>query len=126
MLVAASVFLLDLFVPPTLLSLTRKPVDFFTFNPWLPNLPKYLLSGRAPLAERIEKARNLALFWFSADNPYGVEWGFAVTATRPEGVGAVAVNCGQIPRNLAPLRGAGPIVVPWARSRIWPAGDPAR
>ena len=28
---------------------------------------------------------NLALFWFSSDNPYGIEWGFAVTvATSPD------------------------------------------
>jgi hypothetical protein len=78
-LVAASVLLLDTLVPPVLLSLTRKPMDFFTFNPWLRTLPDYLVSGRAPLGERLQKTWGLALFWFSADNPYGVEWGFAVT-----------------------------------------------
>jgi hypothetical protein len=78
-LVCASVFALDIAVPPIVLSLARKPVDFFTFNPWLSKLPGYLLAGDAPVGQRIEKAWNLALFWFSADNPYGVEWGFAVT-----------------------------------------------
>lgn len=77
--VAAAVFLLDIVVPPLLLSVTRKPLDYFTFNPWLPKLPGYLLWGSAPLRERLGKAWNLALFWFSSDNPYGVEWGFAVT-----------------------------------------------
>jgi hypothetical protein len=77
--VCAGVFALDIAVPPIVLSLTRKPFDFFTFNPWLSKLPGYLLAGDAPVGQRIEKAWNLALFWFSADNPYGVEWGFAVT-----------------------------------------------
>src|SRR5215475_7501935 len=77
--VAAGVFLLDIAVPPLLLSLTRKPADFFTFNPWLEKLPDYLTAGPGPLAQRLEKTWNLALFWLSADSPYGVEWGFAVT-----------------------------------------------
>jgi hypothetical protein len=79
LLVAAGVFLLDILVPPVLLSLVRKPIDYYTFNPWLPKLPAYLASGDQPLGQRLEKTWNLALFWFSADNPYGVEWGFAVT-----------------------------------------------
>ena len=78
-LVTAAVFLLDIFVPPILLSVARKPLDFFTFNPWLKRLPEYLVSGNAPLGERLRKTLNLALFWFSADNLFGVEWGFAVT-----------------------------------------------
>jgi hypothetical protein len=77
--VATGVFLLDVFVPPVLLSLARKTIDYFTFNPWVKKLPGYLASGAAPLGERLEKTWNLALFWFSADNPYGLEWGFAVT-----------------------------------------------
>jgi hypothetical protein len=36
-LVAAEVFWLDILVPPVVLSLARKPIDFFTFNPWLTN-----------------------------------------------------------------------------------------
>jgi hypothetical protein len=79
LLVAAGMFVLDIVVPPVLLSVTRKPADYFTFNPWLKKLPEYLVSGDAPLAERLERTWGLALFWFSADNPYGVEWGFAVT-----------------------------------------------
>ncbi len=79
LLVAAGVFVLDLVVPPVLLSVTRKPADYFTFNPLLKKLPEYLVSGEAPLAERLGKTWGLALFWFSADNPFDVEWGFAVT-----------------------------------------------
>ena len=81
LLVAAGVFLLDFGVPPVLLSVTRKPADYFTWNPWLTKLPEYLVSGAAPLGERLDKTWGLVLFWFSADNPYGVEWGFAVTVS---------------------------------------------
>ena len=72
--VAVLVFLLDVFLPLLVLSLTRKPVDFFSVNPWLSMLPGYLLSGSAPLGQRIEKTWGLALFWCSAANPYGVEY----------------------------------------------------
>jgi hypothetical protein len=77
--VTAAVFVMDIAVPPVLLSLTRKPVDYFTFNPWLVKLPEYLSQGPGPVGHRLERVWGLALFWFSSDNPYGVEWGFAVT-----------------------------------------------
>lgn len=76
-----AVLLLNVFLPPLVLSIARKPVDYFTFNSWLPNLPGYVASGEAPLARKLEFLSGLALFWFSADNPYGVEWGFTVTVT---------------------------------------------
>jgi hypothetical protein len=79
--VAATVFVLDIVVPPLVLSIARARVDYFTFNPWLPSLPGYLRSGPGPLAERLDRAFNLALFWFSADGIFGVDWGFAVTAS---------------------------------------------
>jgi hypothetical protein len=79
--VAGAVFVLDLLVPPVLLSAVRKPADYFTVNPWLGKLPGYLVSGQGPLGERLQRAWGLALFWFSSDNPYGVEWGFAVTTS---------------------------------------------
>jgi hypothetical protein len=78
--VAAAVFALDILVPPLVLSVARARVDYFTFNPWLPSLPGYLRGGPGPLGERLERAFNLALFWFSADGIFGVDWGFAVTA----------------------------------------------
>lgn len=80
-LVAAGVFWLDIIVPPVVLSLARKPIDFFTFNPWLKRLPEYWAFGKGSLAERLERTWGLALFWFSADSPYGVDWGFAVTVS---------------------------------------------
>jgi len=77
--VALGVFALDILVPPLVLSLARKPVTSFTVNPLLSSLPGYLASGPGELGERLAKAWGLALFWFSADGSFGIEWGFAVT-----------------------------------------------
>ena len=67
--VALGVFLLDVFLPPLVLSLVRKPWDYFTFNPWLKRLPEYLASATVPLEKKLEFLPNLALFWFTADGP---------------------------------------------------------
>ncbi len=76
------VFVLHIFVPLLLLSVVRKPLDFFTFNPWLSRLPEYLASSEATLTRKLEFLPNLVLFWFSSDSPYGgIEWGFAVDVT---------------------------------------------
>ena len=77
--VALGVFALDILVPPLVLTLARKPVSAFTINPWLPGLPDYLLSGRGSLGERLVRTWGLAIFWFSSDGSFGIEWGFAVT-----------------------------------------------
>ena len=77
--VAAAVLVLDILVPVVVLSIARVPVDYFTFNPWLGNLPGYLASGKGSLAERLGRAWDLALFWFSANGVFGIDWGFAVT-----------------------------------------------
>ena len=69
---------LHVVVPPLVLSLARKPVDYFAFNAWLPNVPGFLLSGEIPLQRKLEALPKLALFWFSSSNAYGVEWGFTV------------------------------------------------
>lgn len=79
--VAVAVFALDLFLPLIVLSVTRKPVDYFSFNPWLKRLPEYLLSSDATLQRKLEFLPNLALFWFSADGYFGPEWGFTVTVS---------------------------------------------
>jgi hypothetical protein len=80
--VAAGVFALDLFLPPALLSIARKPLDYFAFNAWLPELPRYLLRSDVPIQQKLEFIPNLALFWFSADSAFGgVDWGFAVTVS---------------------------------------------
>jgi len=79
--VALGVFLLNVFLPPLVLSLVRKPWDYFTFNPWLKRLPEYLASATVPLEKKLEFLPNLALFWFTADGPFVPEWGFAVTVS---------------------------------------------
>jgi hypothetical protein len=78
--VGAAVLALDILVPVLVLSIARKPVDYFMVNPWLSNLPGYLVSGKGPLTERLGRAWELALFWFSANGVFGIEWGFAVSA----------------------------------------------
>lgn len=80
--VALAVVTLSILGPPVVLSLARRPVDYFTFNPWLKLLPQYVLSTTVPLAQKLDKLPDLALFWFSSDSPYGgVDWGFAVDVT---------------------------------------------
>src|SRR5262245_46108112 len=78
--VVVGVFALHVFLPPLLLAVTRKPWTYFAFNPWLKRLPEYLASA-APLSEKLDFLSRVALFWFTADGPYGFpEWGFAVDA----------------------------------------------
>src|SRR5207249_7063655 len=80
--VALGVVGLNLLLPPLVLSVARKPVDYFTFNPWLKRLPDYLASSQVPTGRKIEFLPKLALFWFSSDSPYGgTEWGYAVDLT---------------------------------------------
>lgn len=74
---AFGVFAFNLVLPLVVLSVFRKPVDFFTFNPWLSRLPEWLASDQATLGKKLEFLSQMAIAWFSADNPVeGVEWGF--------------------------------------------------
>jgi hypothetical protein len=77
--VTLGVFALDVLVPPLVLSIARQPVTAFTVNPLLSTVPGYLTSGPGAFAERVAKVWGLALFWFSSDGQFGIEWGFAVT-----------------------------------------------
>ena len=80
--VAAVVVAMSIVGPVLVLSLARRPVDYFTFNPWLKRLPAYVVSSTIPLEQKLEKLPALALFWFSSDSPYGgTDWGFAVDVT---------------------------------------------
>jgi len=77
-LLAAGVVALDVLLPPLVLSVFRAPWAFFMFNPWLKRLPAYVASSK-PWSEKLDFLSRVALFWFSADGPYGQpEWGFAV------------------------------------------------
>ena len=80
--VTLAVAALNVVAPVAILSAVRKPVDYYTFNPWLRRLPEYLASDEATLGEKLAKLPDLALFWFSANAAYGgAEWGFAVDLT---------------------------------------------
>jgi hypothetical protein len=80
--VTLAVAALNVLAPVAILSAARKPLDFYTFNPWLKRLPEYLVSADATLGEKLAKLPELALFWFSAGSTYGgAEWGFAVDVT---------------------------------------------
>jgi len=80
--VTLAVVALNVIAPVAILSAVRKPLDFYTFNPWLKRLPEYLASDEAALGEKLAKLPDLALFWFSAGSSYGgAEWGFAVDVT---------------------------------------------
>ena len=75
-----AVVALDVLLPPLVLSMARKPWTYFTWNPWLKRAPEYLASDR-PWAEKLDFVSQVALFWFSAEGPYGQsEWGFVVDA----------------------------------------------
>ena len=78
LVVGAGVLALNVFLPPLVLAAIRKPWTYFTFNPWLKRLPEFLVSD-APLEKKLDFLSRVALFWFTADGPYGApEWGFAV------------------------------------------------
>ena len=76
--VTVAMVALHVLVPPIVLSIARKPFDYFSFNPWLRSLPSFLMSPEISLQRKIDSVPKLALFWVSASNPYGVEWGFTV------------------------------------------------
>jgi hypothetical protein len=74
----AAVALFNLVAPVAILSIARRPFDFFTFNPWLRRLPEYLGSDE-PLAKKLSFLSNMAIAWVSADNKVeGIDWGFIV------------------------------------------------
>ena len=77
--VTLAVAAINVLAPVAILSAVRKPVDFYTINPWLKRLPEWLASDEATLAEKLAKLPDLALCWFSASSTYGgAEWGFAL------------------------------------------------
>ena len=78
--VTLAVFVLNLALPPVVLSVVRKPWDHFSFNPWLRNLPVWLVSDEATIGRKVEFLTNAALYWFIADSPYDApEWGYTAT-----------------------------------------------
>src|SRR2546425_11016734 len=81
--VTAAVFVFNLVAPVAILSIVRKPVDFFTWNPWLSRLPEYLRS-QEPLSNKLSFLSSMALAWLSSDNGgAGIERGFLRHAPPP-------------------------------------------
>ncbi|MGH2397918.1 MAG: hypothetical protein ACRDFW_13280 [bacterium] len=78
--VVLAVLLVNILLPPTVLSIVRKPWDHFSFNPWLRNLPAWLASDEATLGRKLEFLTNAALYWFIANGPAdAAEWGYTAT-----------------------------------------------
>jgi len=76
--VTAAVAVFNLVAPVAILSIARRPFDYFTFNPWLSRLPEYLRS-EAPLERKLSFLSQMAIAWVSADNKVeGIDWGFIV------------------------------------------------
>jgi hypothetical protein len=74
--VSAAVAAFNLIMPVILLSLARKPADFFTLNPWLRRLPDYLLASE-PLLPKLSFLSHLTIAWVSAEDAAGgVAWAF--------------------------------------------------
>jgi len=79
-LVVAAIVALNLVLPPLVLSVARKPYDYFSINPWLHNLPSWLASGEATASRKADFLWNAAVLWFVASGEYdAAEWGFTVT-----------------------------------------------
>ncbi len=78
--VTLAVFVLNLVLPPLVLSVARKPWDHFSFNPWLRHVPGWLASDEATVGRKLTFLSNAALYWFIADSPYdAAEWGYSAT-----------------------------------------------
>jgi len=106
--VALAVPVLSVLLPLAVLSLVRKPVDFFTVNPWLRRLPGYLVA-EGPLDRKVGFLPGLVLFWFSADSPYGgTDWGFAVDVADLLRFGVLALLFGAYFALWAHLRDRSP------------------
>lgn len=103
----------SILLPPLVLSVARKPVDYFTVNPWLSRLPEYL-AAPGPLGPKLVRLADLALFWFSADSPYGgTEWGFAVDVRDLVRIAATSALVGAYVSLWRERRALGPVAA-WA------------
>jgi hypothetical protein len=85
LLVVLAILVLNLILPPLVLSVARKPADHISLNPWLRRVPAWLRDDPAPWTEKVRFLANAALLWFVASGKYdAAEWGFTVT-TRDVG-----------------------------------------
>src|SRR5256885_1892385 len=63
-LIVAGVVAMNLVLPPFVLSVVRKPYDYFSINPWLHNVPSWLRSGEATAGRKVEFLWNASILWF--------------------------------------------------------------
>mgnify|MGYP003694703913 CR=1 FL=1 len=89
--VALGVFLLDILVPPGAVA-RPEARGLLHLQPLAQAAPR-LPGGAGAAAGRASSGRlwDIALFWFSADGIFGVEWGFAVTTGDLARFGALAL-----------------------------------
>src|SRR2546428_13509426 len=66
--VVGGVLALHVFLPPLVLTVTRKPWTYFAFNPWLARLPGYLVSTASP-QPKLALLSRVARLWFTPDGP---------------------------------------------------------
>lgn len=74
-----AIVVLNLLLPPLVLSLARKPFDYFSFNPWLHNVPSWFATVDQPFGEKIAFLWGMALAWFISTGSFTPEWGYTVT-----------------------------------------------
>ena len=92
--VTAVVAVFNLVAPVLILSVARRPPDFFTFNPWLSRLPEYVGSD-APLTKKLSFLSTMAIAWVSADNKVeGIDWGFVVDVPTLAQILVTSLVCG--------------------------------
>jgi hypothetical protein len=78
--VAATVFLLNVALPPVVLAVARKPWDHISVNPWLRNLPAWLVSDEATWQRKAAFVWNAALYWVIASGTHdAADWGYTAT-----------------------------------------------
>jgi hypothetical protein len=78
--VAVAVFLVNVLLPPLVLTVARKPPDHVSINPWLRNLPAWLASDDATWQRKAQFLWNAALYWVIASGRYDdAEWGYTAT-----------------------------------------------
>src|SRR2546428_10390427 len=70
-LIVAGVVAMNLVLPPFVLSVVRKPYDYFSINPWLHNVPSWLRSGEATAGRKVEVLSDAAVLRCVGSGQYG-------------------------------------------------------
>src|SRR3989442_503104 len=94
-LVVAAIAALHLVLPPLVLSVARKPYDYFSINPWLPNLPSWLASREANASRKADFLRNAAGLGVVASGGVGGRGGGVSRLDRARGLRRERGRAGQ-------------------------------